>query len=129
MGTLMFDVFFWLFEALLFGVGIKTLRKSLYLRRHGHFAVGSIARVAYRKIFVQFTTAKNQQVAFLAEGGSPWVYKQGDPVAVLYDPHHPKIANIYTWDYLWSLPSAFLTTGVVFLLLRIYALAAPWIQR
>jgi hypothetical protein len=110
-----------LFGLLLTGIGIKTLRKSLRLRRNGRFVIGTVTRRTYPKnVYVSFLTTQNHKIEFLAEGGSPWLYNVGDQVAVLYDPYDPRVANIYTWDNLWSLPIASLGGGILFILFIIY---------
>ena len=116
----MSNLFGILFGILLTGMGIKTLRKSLRLRRQGRFAIGTVSKITYpRNVYVKFLTAKDQKFEFLAEGGSPWIYDVGDHVAVLYDPHNPRVANIFTWDNLWTLPTVGLGGGIIFLLLAI----------
>ena len=117
----MSDLFGILFGLYLSFFGIKTLRRSILLRRRGHFSIGTVSRFTFpRNLFVSFLTSKDQPFEFKAEGGSPWSYKVGDQVAVLYDPLKPGNANIFTWDHLWSSAVTYLGFGLIILLATLY---------
>ena len=63
-----------------------------------------VERTSYVPV-VRFTTREGREIEFHGRGGSDTAYKQGDRVAVVYDPERPINARILSFLDLW-LPAA-----------------------
>jgi hypothetical protein len=105
------------------GFGLFTLWRNVQLRIKGIFTMGTITNIQRHRrvphVFVSFKTLKKKTIVFRAGGWSqiytsPF-YQEGNPVPVLYDPNNPKDAVIYTVDFMWLLPLAFIGVGLFFI--------------
>jgi hypothetical protein len=120
-------IFAMLFGLVFVAVGIYSLKKSLRLRTKGRFTVGTITRWRYRgrsiSVFVTFKISKKRKVEFDAGGGSfvGMMYQVGQLVPVLYNPRNPLDAVIYSWEFMWATPLAFIAAGIVFFLSPFFA--------
>lgn len=103
------------------GVGSFLLWRSVRLRRKGLFTMGTVTRVYIRRkgaarITVSFKTTRNKTIIFTPGGwtgisASPF-YQVGSPVPILYDPHNPQNAVVYTNDFMWWLPLCLIVLGL-----------------
>lgn len=102
------------------GVGLFLLWRSVRLRMKGLFTIGTITKVKIwrrgaARITVSFKTTRNKTIIFTPGGwtginASPF-YQVGSPVPILYDPHNPQNAVIYTNDFMWWLPLCLVGLG------------------
>ena len=108
-----------LFGLVLAGFGLFGIWRSLRLRVKGLFTVGTVTKVKIigkvPNLFISFKTTRKRTVIFRAGGWtslnmSP-AYQVGSPVPVLYDPHNPGDAVIYSFDFMWLLPLALTGAG------------------
>ena len=108
-----------LFGLVLAGFGLFGIWRSLRLRVKGLFTVGTVTKVKIIRrvpnLFISFRTTRKRTIMFRAGGWtslntSPF-YQVGNPVPVLYDPNNPSDAVIYTFDFMWLLPLAFIGVG------------------
>jgi hypothetical protein len=103
------------------GVGSFLLWRSVQLRMKGLFTIGTVTKVdVWRhrrpRITVSFTTTRNKTIIFTPGGwtgisASPF-YQVGSPVPILYDPHNPQNAVVYTNDFMWWLPLCLIVLGL-----------------
>lgn len=76
---------------------------------------------------VEFTDAAGAVVRFTDGVGSlPPDYAAGARVDVVYNPHDPKDARVYTWKRVWLAPTIFVAVG---LLPTAIAAAVMWVVR
>src|SRR5512138_902006 len=112
-----------IFGLALAGFGLFNVWHSIQLRTKGIFTIGTVSNVKMQGstpvIFVSFKTLKKKLVVFKAGGWTSIVtspfYQLGNPVPVLYDPHNPTDAIIYTFDFMWALPLALTGVGLFFI--------------
>ncbi len=106
-----------LFGLFLSGFGSFMLWRSLRLRMKGLFTIGTITDVGFRTLVVHFKTTRNKSISFKLRAGKfifiSATYRVGASVPILYNPHNPKDAIIYSPSFMWMPPLFFVGMGVV----------------
>jgi hypothetical protein len=116
-----FFLLFGLFGLFLMRLGIKTIFRSIRLRKKGILVWGTISKIyqdrGFTSLLVDFTALEGRYYEYQLETRALTFsrYHEGDKVAVLYNPDNPYEANLYSWDFLWIWPICLLFIGSLLL--------------